>query len=1184
MRKVKVLLVLLAALAATSVVGSGDYLESLKPDQEVNGFVVKNLYVTGSDRAMGARFISSDYGFIIDLLQIQSVPQAFFWVKTPPTTSMGRPHTCEHLLLGKGNRGRYVSTLENMSLGRSTAYTSQVRTCFHFNAKAGPESFYNIFEAKLMAFLHPDFTDEEIRREVCHIGVNEDTETGKLSLDEKGTVYTEMVTYYEKPWKYYFDPLDSMVYGVGHEIYNSSGGEPSAIRKMVPADMWKFIAEHYHLANMGVIVSIPDNMPVADFLSRMNEILKRCQKEPTHSDYVGIDSYPISAIHAAPEGSMVLVNYPSQSDEDKGRLYYAWPAQLKLDGLNETMASLFLSVFGDGSTSNLYKLLVNSETRQTDIGANSVWTWLTEYPGEPLFIGVEGIDNANVTKPILDSIRTMILGELQRIHDFPDNSPELAEFNKEIKSHVVQSRKQIEDNLNSPPMFGFRSGPAGAWLGIMQSLEKETAFRKSLVSKEHFDYADSMLATGNNFWRDYIDQWKWLTFKPYAVGASPSSDILAATAEAKKERIDGYVKNFEKKYGTDDEQTALADYKAEFDSTTAELDKIAAKQDLPGFTDNPPLTLDDNLKYDVLDLTGKVPMVASTFENMNSVTVGLALRLDVVPADKLVYLSALPGLLTEIGVVEDGKPVKYEEMEDRLRNEVISFGAGFDQNAMTGRYELTMTGKGGDLGEVKNVLHWMKTTLDSPYLSVDNLPRIHDFLDQSENNNRNRTKSYEEYWVDEVSAAYRYQNNPIMLATGNFLTRAFNIQRIRCLLTDPGDARQTAEWNGFMNALSEYGKVKDREAILGVLDHLADESGGTDTFAIEPMFEKLSDKTKENVVFAAKSIRTCLADIPDENLAGDWVFLCKTIKNDIAVPPQKALDDIKGVVALITHADNARMYLISNSTDRKAAMDDINTFASSLSAAPSVRQNYADNLRIIDRLKSRQPDANKPSYAGLVFDGTNNGVLMGSAKYADMYDTSDDAILNRLAGELFTGGAAHSLFMRTWGAGLAYSNGYGIGASGRMSYYAERCPDIAATMRFVVGVVKENDTDSTMDDYCVAQMFQASRAASKYESRGMQMAADLADGITPERIAAYNKKVLKLRQRPDLYKEILNRQDKVYGRLLVGLGNPLKDMDDGTMFIIGPEAQFKSFEEYVNSVEGQRPIYRLYPRDFWMTI
>mgnify|MGYP000956923502 CR=1 FL=1 len=1184
MKKTRIMSLLLAILLAVPVIGSMDYLESLQPEQEINGFIVKNLYVTGADKAMGARFISKEYGFIVDLLRIQSVPQAFFWVKTPPSSSMGEPHTCEHLLLGKGNRGRYVSTLESMSLGSSTAYTSQVQTCYHFNAKAGPESFYEIFEAKLMAFLHPDFTDEEIRREVCHIGINEDPATGKLSLDEKGTVYTEMVSYYEKPWKYYWDPMTRMVYGEGHEINNSSGGEPSAIRKMVPADMWKFIADHYHLANMGAIISIPDKMPVENFLERLTGILKRCQPEATHSDYVGIGKYPTGEIRPASEGTMELVQYPSESNEDKGRLYYAWPAWLELDAFNKNMADLFMSVFGDGTTSNLYKLFVNSETRKIDIGANSVWSWLAEYPGSPLFLGIEGIDNVHVTEKMLDSVRTMILAEMKRIHDFADNSPELAEFNKEVKSYVVQWRKQAEDNLNSPPMFGFRSGPAGSWMAIMQALEKESGFRKSLVWKQHCDYADSLLATGKNFWRGFIDQWKFLTVKPYAVGASPSSTLLAASAEEKQKRLDGYLADFKKKYGVADEQAAIAAYKAEFDSMTAELEKIAANQKLPGFTDNPPLTLDDNLDYQVLELTGKVPMVASTFENMNSATLGLALRLDVVPENNVFYLSALPGLLTSVGVIENGKPVKYEEMQDRLRNEVISFGAGFDQNAMTGRYELTMTGKGGSPDEIKNVLRWMQTTLDSPYWSVENLPRIYDYLDQSINGNRNRTKSYEEYWVDEISLAYRYQTHPVMLATGNFLTMAFNIQRLRCLLTDPGDDKQKHEWNNFMEALAEYGKAGNRESMIAALNGLVDGNAAPGDPALAPLFAILSDKTKENVVYAAKTIRTCLADIPDANLVADWAFLCKTIKDDVLVPPQQALDDIKGIVALIKHADNARMYMVSNSTDRKAALDGINKFLAGFSKQPSARQTYAGKLWIVDRLKSRQPEAEKPCYAGLVFDGTNNGVLMASAKYAGLYEAGDDAILDRLAGALFTGGAGHSLFMRTWGAGLAYSNGFGIGANGRMSYYAERCPDIAETMRFVVGVIKENAADSTLRDYCIAQVFQSSRAASKYESRGSQMAADLADGITPERIRTYNKKVLELRRRADLFKQIKARQEKVYGRLLVGYGQSLKDMDDGTIFVIGPEAQFVSFEEYIKSVEGERPVYRLYPRDFWQTM
>src|SRR3712207_8568127 len=43
-------------------------------------------------------------GFTIDLLQIQSVPQSFIWVKSFPVSDMGEPHTQEHLLIAKGDR------------------------------------------------------------------------------------------------------------------------------------------------------------------------------------------------------------------------------------------------------------------------------------------------------------------------------------------------------------------------------------------------------------------------------------------------------------------------------------------------------------------------------------------------------------------------------------------------------------------------------------------------------------------------------------------------------------------------------------------------------------------------------------------------------------------------------------------------------------------------------------------------------------------------------------------------------------------------------------------------------------------------------------------------------------------------------------------------------------------------
>jgi hypothetical protein len=55
---------------------------------------------------MGARFIHQRSGFTLDLLQIQSVPQAMIWVTTYPTSNMGEPHTQEHLPLAKGQQRR----------------------------------------------------------------------------------------------------------------------------------------------------------------------------------------------------------------------------------------------------------------------------------------------------------------------------------------------------------------------------------------------------------------------------------------------------------------------------------------------------------------------------------------------------------------------------------------------------------------------------------------------------------------------------------------------------------------------------------------------------------------------------------------------------------------------------------------------------------------------------------------------------------------------------------------------------------------------------------------------------------------------------------------------------------------------------------------------------------------------
>src|SRR5262249_48342032 len=135
---------------------------ALTQGQITNGFRTISLYLNDADRPMGARFVHQRTGFTVDLLEIQSAPQAFIWVTTYPTSDMGEPHTQEHLLLGKGNKGRSVASGQAMSLVTSTAFTQQWRTCYSFYTAASGNIFLDEFEREMDALLHPDYTDEEI--------------------------------------------------------------------------------------------------------------------------------------------------------------------------------------------------------------------------------------------------------------------------------------------------------------------------------------------------------------------------------------------------------------------------------------------------------------------------------------------------------------------------------------------------------------------------------------------------------------------------------------------------------------------------------------------------------------------------------------------------------------------------------------------------------------------------------------------------------------------------------------------------------------------------------------------------------------------------------------------------------------------------------------------------------------
>ena len=98
------------------------------------------------------------------------------------------------------------------------------------------------------------------------------------------------------------------------------------------------------------------------------------------------------------------------------------------------------------------------------------------------------------------------------------------------------------------------------------------------------------------------------------------------------------------------------------------------------------------------------------------------------------------------------------------------------------------------------------------------------------------------------------------------------------------------------------------------------------------------------------------------------------------------------------------------------------------------------------------------------------------------------------------------------------------------------------------------------------------------------MAANLTDGVTPEKVRTFREEILKMKSDGDLYQKIKARMEAAYGPVLIGYGRPVSESKDGNFFLIGPEPQFKSLEKLIEMAESKQTVHRLYPRDFWLTI
>jgi hypothetical protein len=302
---------------------------------------------------------------------------------------------------------------------------------------------------------------------------------------------------------------------------------------------------------------------------------------------------------------------------------------------------------------------------------------------------------------------------------------------------------------------------------------------------------------------------------------------------------------------------------------------------------------------------------------------------------------------------------------------------------------------------------------------------------------------------------------------------------------------------------------------------------------------------------------------------------------DLASRPEDTLAALAAARTAIFNARNARVWIVGSSANQAAvagALEQTLGALPSVSVGPGARR---PRRAIDERVARRMPGPPRPVFVALVNPSAQAAVMINRAPSTSFADTTDEAILDYLASNLYTGLGEHSVGLKLWTTGIC--GGGGIGASlvsGQVAFSIEGAPDLGQVLRLVIDLLRAARPDPSLVEYALAGAFR-SNGADAFEKRAQAIADDLADGLSPDVVRAFRARVLALRGRPGLAANLTARLERVYGRVLPGWGPPKSSIRDGLYFAIGPDAVLDPYARYLTDKEHAELV-KLYPRDFWV--
>ena len=1155
MMKKQLFLLAAVILSLTSLLWGDILLKNLKEGDRLGGFRVEALYLNGEDDPVGARF-RHEAGTVVDYFQIQTVPQAYLWFNTPPASDGGEPHTLEHVVLSKGNKGKYAAALEEMSLGMSSAFTQQFRTSYSMNTSAGVDVFYSLLETKIDSLLFPDYSREELRREVMNIGVKENPD-GTLAVEEKGTIYAEMSSAFEKPNSLAFFRLTQNLFGQDDPRGRSSGGYPPAIRKAVPDDIITFHDRYYRTDNMGLILVMPDEVPLGDALNRTDTILKDKAAVPASAVHPDDRLGDLADIDGTRAPVWEKVPYPAANANTPGIVLYAWRVPVKT-AEEEILLDLFISGMFSGENSRMWGKLIDPRTRAADTGANWVGGWYDSVT-RTCYVMINNVRADFEPEKGMETLYGILTADWKDFLSLDKESAGLREFNDLMGVLILEQVNEGKAILENPPRFGYRA-IGSQWMNHLSLLHRNGGFERELSMETLLNRIHERLTSDPSLFQKALGEWGLISQKPFAVRTVPDPGYTARMEREKQKRIRGYEEDLKRRFHTADLQQALRSCQEEAERKTAEIEETEKSIRMPSFLSTPPLELDRSLRYEETSLPRGGELFTAFFDQMETVTTALYYNLKSVPEEDYFYLSGLPEILFYAGLSENGKDSPYEEIEKRLKKEVLSLDIDFAGNSRTGRVELKVSASGRKGDEALRAVEWIRDMTEKTWLTEKNAPRLADVISRSLSEAMNLMRqSKEEFWVHDPSTAFHTQDNHLYLSCLSTLTKQYNLFRLKWRLKDFSGDRKA--FSRDMDKAEKALNSMDREEFLETLRKMKSEKGEGD-------FSQ-----------AADDLLAFIPALPPGSWKNDTAMLMATIEEELSVSPGLAVRELKKLMGGLRNRHLVRVVIAGNTGGVTEAARAVTGLLDGYDTR-QIKFRAPDSSPLVwTNIEHRLGSVDDRRFVALINPDSTTGVHMNRAAIRNIHTYTDEDIYRTLASKLLGGSSPRSLFMQTWRAGLAYSNGFNASLeSGVVNYYAERCPDLAQTMAFVQETLAQTPADPELLNGVLPSFFYTIEAGG-FVDRAQTMAGLLTDGSTPDLFRRFRQRVLDLSMQDDFQEKTFRYINDWAALVVPGLRPEIPF--GGTVYIIANGGQTLRYEEYLEKAAGAPGIIRIYPRDYW---